>query len=93
MTAVRHEHRDITVACDLDSAGIETRVGEWQALRDAQGRGAETILHDARCGSLGVSSIAAFLIEREAQCCGFLDFEMVRDADRVRLEITSPRRR
>ena len=90
MTVIRHEHRHLAVACDLDSADVKTRIGEWRALRDAHGRGAEAVPDGARLWlSPDATSIAADLIQREAQCCGFLDLEMVAEADRVRLEITS----
>lgn len=91
MTVIRHEHHHRTVACDLDGADMKTRVAEWQALRDAHGRGAETIPGGARLWlSPDATSITAGLIEREARCCGFLDFEMVAETDGARLQITSP---
>jgi hypothetical protein len=90
MTVIRHEHRDLTVACELDSADLKTRVGEWQTLRDDHGRGAEAIPGGGRLWlSSDAVSIAADLIQRESRCCGFLDFEMVVQAERLRLQITS----
>lgn len=90
MTVIRHEHRDLTVACELASADVKTRVGEWQTLRDDHGRGAEAIPGGARLWlSSDAASVAADLIQRESWCCGFLDFEMVVRGERLRLQITS----
>lgn len=90
MTYVRHEHRNLTVACDLEDADTKTRLGQWQALRDTHELGAETIPGGARLWlRADAASIAEDLVQQEAQCCGFLDFELATDGDRVRLDITS----
>ena len=90
MTQLRREHPHLTVACDLDAADIGTRVGEWEALRDTYGLGAGTIPGGVRMWLTPDSaSIAENLVEREAQCCAFLDFKIARDGSRVRLDITS----
>lgn len=90
MTVIRHEHRDLTVACALDSADVKTRVAEWQNLRDDHGRGAEVIPGGARLWlSPDAISMATDLIRRESACCGFLDFEMVVQTERLCLQITS----
>lgn len=91
MTQVRREHRHLTVACDLEAAGAEARVAEWQALRDAYELGAETIPGGARMWlATDAAPLAESLVRREAGCCGFLDFDMATEDGRVRLDITSP---
>ncbi len=90
MTVIRHEHRDLTVACELDSADVKARVGEWQTLREDHGRGTEAIPGGGRLWlSPDAAPIAADLIQRESRCCGFLDFEIAVHADLLRLQITS----
>ena len=90
MTYARYEHRHLTVACDLGDTDTKTRLGHWQALRDTHQLGAEAIPDGARLWlRADAASIAEDLVQEEAQCCGFLDFELATDGDRIRLDITS----
>ncbi|HUZ88438.1 MAG TPA: hypothetical protein VMU49_01270 [Candidatus Acidoferrales bacterium] len=90
MTHVRHEHRHLTVACDLDVADLKTRAAEWQVLRDSYGLSAEAIPGGTRLWlRADAESVAESLVQQEAQCCGFLDFEMTSQGERVRLDVTS----
>ena len=90
-TYLKLGHRHLDVACDLDVAGIGTRVAEWKELIDRSGLGAEGISGGARIWfSTEATVVVQDIVEREAQCCGFLDFEIGADGDRVRLDITSP---
>jgi hypothetical protein len=90
MTHVRHEHRNLTVACDLDVADLTTRAAEWQMLRESHGLGAEVIPGGARLWlRVDAESDAESLVQQEAQCCGFLDFEMTSQGERICLQVTS----
>jgi len=87
----RYEHRQLTVACDLQLTDRMTRLEEWEELRDRHGCGAELIGGGARLRLREAAGPeVGDLIRREAGCCGFLDFELAADGDRVRLDITSP---
>jgi hypothetical protein len=90
VTNVRLEHRHLTVACDLDVTYLKTRAAEWQVLRESSGLGAEVIPGGARIWlRVDAESAAESLVQREAQCCGFLDFEMTSHGEQVRLDVTS----
>jgi hypothetical protein len=91
MTHVRYEHRHLDVACDLSTAELGARAAEWRRLRDSAGLGATRIDGGARLSlRLDAAAAAADLVQREARCCGFLDFELTSESDRLRLDITSP---
>ena len=89
MDTVRYQHRHLDVACELGNAEVEARVDEWRSLR-AGALGSETIAGGARLW-LGADAWASAddLARREAACCGFLDIELAREGERVRLDITS----
>lgn len=89
--SARYDHRSLDVACELDTAGMETRGAEWHELRAAWAGRAEAIPGGTRLWlAAGAWDAADDLARREAACCGFLDFEVVADGGRVRLDITSP---
>ncbi|HET6875763.1 MAG TPA: hypothetical protein VFH70_13335 [Acidimicrobiales bacterium] len=91
MTTLRHEHRHLDVACELDNADAGDRVAEWARLRANHGLGAEPITGGIRLWLRPEGrGAAADLVGREAACCGFLDLELAADDDRLRLDITSP---
>ncbi len=88
---VRHAHRSLDVACELDAAGMEARGDEWRGLREAWVEGVEALPDGVRLWLCpGGWVVAHDLAGREAACCGFLDFELARDGERVWLDITSP---
>jgi len=90
-THVRYEHRHLDVACDLNAAELGARAAKWRQLRDSAGLGAARIDGGARLWLRREAAAAAGeLARREAACCGFLDFELAPDGDRLRLDITSP---
>lgn len=91
MTSLRYEHRHLNVACDLDVSDVRARVIEWQELRDRYGLGVERTPQGARLWlRLEAEAAARLIVEHEAQCCGFLDFEMTSEDARIRLDISSP---
>jgi hypothetical protein len=89
MDTVRYRHRHLDVACELKKADLGARVEEWRSLGQ-RALGAESIPDGARLW-LGADAWAAAkdLVRREAACCGFLDFELVDEGKRVRLDVTS----
>jgi hypothetical protein len=93
-SVVRYPHRSLDVACSLDAAAIGERGDEWRELRDAWLARAEAIPDGARLWlTAGAWEAAGDLARREADCCGFLDFEVAAEdgpGGRVRLDITSP---
>jgi hypothetical protein len=92
MTDIHCEHRHLTVACELETAGdMRARAAEWQRLRDQAGTGAGPIPGGVRLWLRPAFwDTARDLVGKEAACCGFLDFDMAVEDDRVRLDITSP---
>lgn len=91
MTEVRHVHRHLEVACNLGGAESIARLARWQSLRDRSGLGAEPTVGGARLWLRAeVAPLVYELVEQEAECCGFLDFEVASEDDRVRLDVTSP---
>jgi len=80
---------DPVVGCTLGPDAGRAQLDEWAKLRPRHQRTAATsdgvrLWFDSAAES-AVRKVAA----TEAACCGFLRLEVVRDADRVRLEITS----
>jgi hypothetical protein len=91
MNSMRYKHRHLDVACDLEAADGVTRVEEWQRLRRDAGLGSAAIPGGVRLWLRADARPAAEdLIQREAACCGFLDLALATEADRLRLDITSP---
>ena len=89
-THVRYEHRHLDVVCDLNAVGQGARAAEWRRLLDSAGLGVTRVDGGARLWLRPDAAAAAEdLIRREASCCGFLDFELTTDGDRLRLDITS----
>lgn len=90
---VTYRHRDVDVVCTLGADDVGTRTEEWRRLREHAGAGVgvEKISGGVR---LWLDSAAhddvADLARRESECCGFLDFDLVPEGDRDRLDITSP---
>jgi hypothetical protein len=90
MANARYLHRNLDVACELDAAARGTRETEWRQLRESAGLGVEAIPGGARLWLADSAWDAAEeLSRREAACCGFLDFDLAIEGDRVRLEVTS----
>lgn len=88
---VRYDHRSLDVACELDAAGMETRGDEWRNLRERWVDEVEPRADGVRLWLVdGAWEAAQDLAGREAACCGFLDFELGAEGDRLRLDITSP---
>jgi len=93
METTRHDHRHLDVACELQAAEAGARAEEWRRLRDDSGLGSEPIPGGVRLWLRPEArSTAEDLARREADCCGFLDLELATEADRLRLDITSPAR-
>ncbi len=88
---ISYEHRHLDVTCDLNTADLGARAAEWRQMRDSAGLGATRIDRGARLWLRpGAAVPAEDLVRREAACCGFLDFELTADGERLRLDITSP---
>lgn len=88
---VSYRHSGTEVACSLGPADAVTRVEEWRSLRELAGLGVEAIEGGLRLWVRPDAYAAASdLARREAECCGFLDFELAREGDRARLDVTSP---
>lgn len=92
MTNIHHEHRHLDVACELQTAEeMQARAAAWQRLREEDGLGSDSLPGGARLWLRPTAwDAAANLAQREAACCGFLDFDLVIEDTRVRLDITSP---
>lgn len=83
------EKKTVPVACTLDAAGAADQLDDWgrlQALCTRTEREANraTLWFDA-CAEESLRAVA----EREAACCGFLDLDVRRVDDLVRLDISS----
>ena|ERR1035438_9450010 len=91
MASIKHEHRDLDVACTLGTAQRDGRRAQWQLLRDQGGLGTEPIPDGIRIWLRPQArALAESLVRQEADCCGFLDLELASDGGRLRLDITSP---
>ncbi len=89
MSHVRIGHRSLRVACSLEEVAAADRLAQWRTLLD--GAEVEDVAGGVRLmlrSALGQAALG--LIAREARCCPFLDFELVAEAGRLRLDITSP---
>jgi hypothetical protein len=80
---------DPAVACTLGPGAGRAQLDEWAKLRRLHQRteatnGGVRLWFDS-AAEVAVREVAA----TEAACCGFLRLEVVRDANLVRLEITS----
>jgi hypothetical protein len=90
-THLRLQHRNLDVACELDTALHESRYREWQVMREEIGFEAALIPQGAQLWIRPDAEAAIRdLVRREARCCGFLDFEIVSHNDSLRVDITSP---
>jgi hypothetical protein len=91
MPNLHYEHQHVDVACNLDAAEMGTRAAEWRRLRESLGLGADPVPGGARLWLRPDAwETASDLARREADCCGFLDFDLVSDGDRIHLDIRSP---
>ena len=91
MEAISYRHRHLDVACELDAGGAGLRQSEWRDLAARSLGPVERVPGGARMWfDAAVAQDVGDLVRREAECCGFLDFDLAPDGDRVRLEITSP---
>ena len=91
MTAIRHRHRHLDVACELDGAETGDRLEEWEQLRADYCVRAEPIPGGGRLWLRKRGRpVAEDLARREAECCGFLDVDLTLDGRRLRLDLTSP---
>lgn len=91
MKTVRYEHRRLDVACELKAAEIGGRADEWRRLRERADARAEPIPGGARLRLRpDLWEAVDDLARREADCCGFLDFELSTAGDGLRLDVTSP---
>jgi MerR family copper efflux transcriptional regulator len=78
------------IACTLDASDQKQRLADWASLlREASRR--------EKTGGGYRYSFAAELEPRvralaaaEKECCGFLDFELVRTGDELELTVTAP---
>lgn len=85
----RYEHRHLEIVCELSEPASVSRTAEWAQLKD-QALGTDLIPGGVRLWLPARSGdLVRDLARREAQCCGFLDIEVVVQNDRVRLDITS----
>lgn len=88
MSTLRIPQRSDEVACTLGRAATADRVAAWRALCAAGVR--EDIAGGVRLRfPASLAEIARALVEREAACCPFLDFELASEGARVRLDVTS----
>ncbi len=85
---VRHSTTD--VACALGAAELDPRIAEWGRLRSSA-ESIERVEEGARLW-LGKAERdrAERLVRQEADCCGFLDFDLALESGRLRLDVTSP---
>ena len=87
----RRHHRHLDVVCELQAGQLPARVEEWQRLRNDLCLGTESIPNGVRLWwPPHGRPVVEDLVDREAACCGFMDFELVVDGDRLRLDVTSP---
>lgn len=90
MDRIRVEHRHTDVACALEATDQGLRAAEWERLRHDAALAAERIPNGARLWlRADAAATAEDLVHKETRCCGFLDFELVPDTGRIRLDITS----
>jgi hypothetical protein len=91
MSSLHLRHRHLDVACELDAVGMSDRTEEWERLRADFCVRAETIPGGARLWlRREAGPEAGDLARREADCCGFLDVDLVSEGRRLRLDLTSP---
>lgn len=89
-TTESFRHRHLDIACSLGASDVVGRLDEWRRLC-AQALGSEEIEGGRRLWlATAVRAAAADLARRESECCGFLDFDLVREGRRLRLDVTSP---
>jgi hypothetical protein len=82
---------DIPVACTLSPADYRSRLAEIaalsrDALRHVERRG---LTLDLRYAPEAAARVRR-LVGEERRCCAFLHFELLEDADEVRLLVTAP---
>ena len=77
------------VACTLDSAGAADQLSDWAALQvlctEVERTPGGVVLWFAGEAESRLRSVVA----REAECCEFLDLDVQRDGDLLRLAISS----
>ena len=79
----------IPIACTLPPGGAEAQLGEWRSLR-AHLVADEPIPGGRRLSfPIDLAPEVEDLAVREAACCAFLAIETHREADLVRVEISS----
>lgn len=87
------EKADTPIACTLDASDFKARTGQIEEL-------ASRHLRDVVRGPLSIELTYApealpelrDLVQKEQECCAFLDFDLRDDRDAVRLKITAPER-
>lgn len=89
--AITYRHTGTDIVCTLGTGGAAARMDEWLNLRETSGLDVEEIDGGLRLWlEPGAASAAADVARRESQCCGFLDFRLVAEGGRLRLDVTSP---
>ena len=89
MDIERHEHRHLDIVCDLNASAAASQAAEWADVKD-QATWIEPLPGGVRVWLPAQSAeLARDLARREAQCCGFLDIEVIVDPDKVKIDITS----
>lgn len=81
----------LAIACTLGAGGLRERVA---SIRDLARRGLKQSRREPlRLHLVYASEVHAEvedLVRKESECCGFLGFKLLHDAEAVRLTITAP---
>ena len=78
-----------SVACTLDSAGAADQLSDWAALQVLCTGVQRTPGGVVLCFAGEAESRLRSVVAREAECCQFLDLDVQRDGDFLRLAISS----
>jgi hypothetical protein len=85
--------QELPIACSLSATDAQTRKARWEAVAGAALLESERTAAGARQiyrGDADVELELAELIDLEAQCCAFLDFQLSREEGRLVLDVSGP---
>jgi hypothetical protein len=84
----------VPIACTLSESAARNQIGEWRtvvarSVVAVERRSSSSVSMTLQADLVGLTELVK-LAQREKACCGFFEFDLAIDADRVRFRVTVP---